>query len=129
MKEYTTNGILYTWELAGSEGASFILYPTDNNSKAEINAAKAELRHNHDVIWLRLANEDDRDYLYKGDIFRIPETKPLKWYQIEQDEATIRKARLQGLTPQQFVDTLVLPYIAATEQRYFLQHGQKMYGI
>lgn len=128
-KEYTKNGILYTWELASSEGASFILFPSATNTKEEIETAKNDIRNSQDVVWMKVANDDDRDYLYKSEIFRIPETRDLKWYQIAQDDKVLRKCRLQGLTPQQYVDKIVLPFIKETEAAFLETHGTKIYGI
>lgn len=129
MKEYTSNGIMYTWELASSEGASFILFPEEGTSKEEIEKAKQYLKNNQDVVWLKVANEDDRDYLYKSDYFRDPRTRPLKWYQIEQDEKLIRRERKKGTTPTDFVTNFVLPFIKQTEENMLEQHGENMYGI
>lgn len=109
MQEHTKNGIMYTWDIAGSQGASFILFPTEKNTAQEIAEAKNELRNSHDVVSLSIADENDRDYFYKGAIFRIPETKPLKWYQIEQDGKLLRRERKNGTTPEDFVKTFVLP--------------------
>lgn len=124
MKEYTTNGILYTWELAGSAGAAFIIYPEVGHTKKDIAAAKAELRAQHDVVSLHQATPEDWDRLYKGEIFRQPETKPLKWYEIEQDDEVIRRERLKGTTPANFVKDIVLPNIAVTTEKYVKRYGK-----
>lgn len=129
MNEYTSNGIMYTWELASSEGASFILFPSSDNTKSQISAAKTEIRRSRDVVSLKLANEEDLDYHFKSAIFREPETRKLKWYQIEQDEKVIRKARLEGINPNQFVQQYVLPNVAQTEQKMLEKFGNKIYGI
>ena len=50
MNEYTNNGIMYEWELAGSGGASFILFPNSDHTKEQIDAAKQELRNSRDVV-------------------------------------------------------------------------------
>ena len=129
MKEYTNNGIMYTWELAGSQGASFILFPTADNTQEQINAAKQELRNSHDVVSLRVASEEDMDDLYKTDYFRDKRVRPLKWYQIEQDEKLIRKARKAGVTIDQFVTDYVLPFTNLVEAKMLEKYGQKMYNF
>lgn len=128
MNEYTKNGILYTWELCSSEGASFILFPSPENTQEEINAAKLEIKSDHDCVWLRVANDDDRDYLYKTAIFREPDTKPLPWYQINQDETLIRKERIKGTAPADFVKRFILPFIKETEQLFLQKHGETIYN-
>jgi hypothetical protein len=129
MKEYTHNGILYTWELAGPQGASFILFPDEIHTKEDIDRAKAWLRDNQDVVWLKVANDDDRDDLYKSDYFRDPRTRPLKWYQIEQDEKLIRRERKKGTTPEEFVTLFVLPFVKETEIKMLEKHGENMYNF
>lgn len=129
MKEYTGNGILYTWDLAGSAGAAFILFPDANHTKADIDTAKAWLRDNHDVVRLHVATDEDRDYLYKGEIFQQPETKPLKWYEIEQDEKIIRRERLKGTSAADFVKNIVLPNVQQTHDKLLAKHGDKIYSI
>ncbi len=128
MKEYTKNGIMYTWELAGSQGASFILFPTADNTQEQINAAKQDLRDSRDVVSLRVASEEDMDDLYKSDYFRDPRTHALKWYQIEQDEKLIRKARKSGVTIEQFVTDYVLPFTNLVEAKMFAKFGDKIYS-
>lgn len=128
-EEKTSNGIMYTWDIASSQGASFILFPEATHTKEQIKQAKAEIRRNQDVVSMRVADENDRDYFYKGEIFRIPATRPLKWYQIEQDDKLLRRERKKGTTPQQFVDTFVLPFVKETEAKMLAKHGEKMYGI
>lgn len=120
---------MYTWDIASSQGASFILFPEATHTKEQIKQAKAEIRRNQDVVSMRVADENDRDYFYKGEIFRIPATRPLKWYQIEQDDKLLRRERKKGTTPQQFVDTFVLPFVKETEAKMLAKHGEKMYGI
>lgn len=129
MNEHTKNGIMYTWDIASSQGASFILFPESHHTQKQIKQAKAEIRNDHDVVSLKVADEDDRDYLYKGEIFRIPATRPLKWYQIEQDEKLLRKERKKGTTAQQFVDTFVLPFTKETEAKMLAKHGTKIYSL
>jgi hypothetical protein len=129
MKEQTKNGIMYTWDIASSQGASFILFPESTHTQEQIRQAKAEIRNDHDVVSLKVADENDRDYLYKGEVFSIPETKPLKWYQIEQDERLLRRERKKGTTAQEFVNTYVLPFVKEIEAKLLLKHGDKIYGL
>lgn len=126
MKEYTENGMLYTWELAGPNGASFILYPDQRHTKEDIDKAKALLRHNQDVVSLSIADDNDRDELFKADYFRDQRTRQLKWWQIEQDDKLIRKERKKGTTPTEFVTNFVLPFIKETEAKMLADHGKKM---
>ena len=121
--ERTKNGLLYSWDLVSSEGAAFILYPTPSHSQAEINAAEREIRHTQDVVRIHVANEDDRDYLYKTYIFEQPETKPLKWYEIEQDPEILRRERVKGTTPEAYVKNIVLPNVDATREKYIRRYG------
>lgn len=128
MLEYTSNGIGYTWELANCDGASFILFPTDKHSKAEINFAKKELHNNQDVVRLKIADRYDRINFYKSLIFKVPETRPLKWYQIEQDDKILERQFDAGTTPKQFVEKFVLPFVKETEAKNFQKYGDKMYN-
>lgn len=126
MLQVTANGIKFTEEITSVNGATITLYP-DNHTAEEIEVAKAEIRRDLDVVSMRVASEEDRDYLYKGEYFRIPSTRSLKWYQIEQDEKLIRRERKAGTTPAQFVERYVLPFVAEVEARYLLFYGESMY--
>lgn len=126
LQEITKNGIPYTWELSGSAGAAFILYPEPQHTEADIFNAKMWLRDNRDVVSIRTATEQDRDELYRAEIFRHPDTKPLKWYQIAANTehlATVRKYRTAGKTADDYVKIEVLPKIAETEKMYFEKYG------
>lgn len=120
-------GIPYTWDLAGSRGANFILYPTSDHSPELIAQAKNNLRVNHDVVSVHVATAEDRDRLYKEEYFRAPRTVPLRWYQIEQDEKLIRRERLKGTTPTEFVERFVLPFIKQTEAKFLETYGEHIY--
>ncbi len=126
MNEYTNNGIMYTWELAGSNGASFILFPNSDHTPEQIQAAKQELRDSRDVVALRVANDSDLDDQFITAIFRVPALKHLRWYEIDQDEKTVRKERLKGTSPFDYVQNIVLPNIEATKQRYIEKYGNKI---
>lgn len=129
MKEYTKNGIQYTWDIVSSEGASFILFPEPHHTKEDIKRAKSELRNSRDVVSLFIASEENRDYLYKSDIFQVPEVRKLKWYQVEQDEKLLRRERIKGTTPEEFVKTFVLPFIAETEAKFKAERGDRIYKL
>lgn len=124
--EYTANGIKYTWDLAGSQGASFLLFPERKHTKDDVQKAKAWLKDNHDVVSLKVANEDELDYEYRARIFEEPQTKPLKWYEMNVDNPTlIRMERKLGTTPLQYVEKWVLPYISITRENNIKKFGKE----
>lgn len=127
MTETTPNGIEFSEELVSSEGAAFILYPKETDTEEMIAAAKSYLKNARDVVSLRVASEEDLDDLYKSLYFRDPRTRELKWYQIEQEEKTIRQARKQGLTPEDFVTIHVLPYTQQVQARNEQRFGSSIY--
>lgn len=128
MIEYTKTGIKYHWEIVSSDGAGFILFPTpEQNTKEQIAQAKDEIRSNRDTVYIRLASEYDRDHLYKSEIFDEPEARSLHWYQINDDEELIRRERLKGTTPQEYVQLYVLPFIKETEEKRREALGDKIY--
>jgi hypothetical protein len=47
-------GIPFTWELAGSAGATFNLIALPDTTKEQIDAAKAKLRAQRDVVSMRV---------------------------------------------------------------------------
>ena len=51
---HTSSGMAYFDELAGPHGVVFTLFPKKGASKEEIKTAKAELRHNRDVVGLSI---------------------------------------------------------------------------
>jgi hypothetical protein len=105
------------------------LFPNESHSKEDIAKAKAWLRDNQDVVWLKVADDDDQDDLYKSEYFSDPRTRALKWYQIEQDDNLIRRERKKGTTPADFVTNFVLPFIKETEAKMLAEHGEKMYNF
>lgn len=46
----TSNGIPYTWGLAGPDGAWFMLIATPDTSEEELQSAKEQLRRERDVV-------------------------------------------------------------------------------
>lgn len=124
----TSNGIPFTEEIYSSRGASFVLFPiTDKQSTSEeISKAKAEIRDQRDAVSIKVAGDSELDDLYKSAYFRDARVKPLRWYQIEQDERLIRAERKKGTTPTEFVDQFVIPFVAETEKKYRKKFGDKI---
>lgn len=54
----TPNGIIYDYELAGSMGADFYLFPATWHTKEDIEEAKEYLRTQHDVVSLYIGHID-----------------------------------------------------------------------
>lgn len=129
MYEYTNTGMKYTSYLMGSRGAGFILFPDPEHNSQQITAAIAELRATRDLIRVRIATEDDRDFIYMREIFRQPGVPGLRWYQINTDAKLIRRERLKGTSPKKYADTYVLPFIEQTEERYRNALGDDIYEI
>lgn len=127
--ETTTNGIRFTEEIVSINGAAFILFP-EGHSKADIKAAKREIRSQRDVVSIRVASETDRDEQYRSEIYSIPETRALRWYEINGDDyKLIRRERLKGTSPQEYVNTFVLPCVKETHEANLKEFGTKIYGI
>lgn len=63
--EETDNHIKYDWWLNGPHGANFELYPVKGrNTQAEIVAAKAQLRKEHDVCYIRVKWVTEEEWRY-----------------------------------------------------------------
>ncbi len=130
MTEYTPNGIMYTWEIAGPKGASFMLFPDEKHTKADVSAAGVWIRDNRDVVYMSLAQEEDRDDLYRAEIFRHPHCRGLKWYEINADNMKlIRKCRKVKMTVQQYVESHVIGQENQTHINNFNLRGSKIYDI
>lgn len=127
-EEKTPNGILFSEEITSINGTSFILFPEDSHTSEDIKQAKKWLRNERDVVSIIVASEDDRDYLYKGEYFRHKDVRPLKWYEINQDEALIRRERKKGTSIDEFVNTYVLPMVEQVHADFLKQYGDKIYG-
>lgn len=82
MYEQTSKGTIYYWELAGSQGASFIVFA---NGK-EYQQAKAEIIRNRDVVHIRRANQYDYYCKFRQEVFADELTQSLQWWQIDFDE-------------------------------------------
>lgn len=126
LTEKTQNGIEYTEEIISCNGAAFILYPSRSHSPEMVKAAIAEIRSARDVVRIRIATEEDRDYLYCSEIFRHPECAELKWYEINQDEKLIRSERQKGTTVAKFVRCFVIPWVQETRERNLKKYGDKI---
>ena len=48
--DHNVGGVTYDWELAGSSGASFRLHRLPDHTDEQIDAAKAKLRRERDVV-------------------------------------------------------------------------------
>jgi len=132
MKTYekTTNGIEYTDEIASSDGASFILYPTAEHTTEQVKEAVRELFDNRDVVSMKVANERDWDERYRSEIFAHPLTRPLKWYEINADDYDIlHKERLKGTTVEDYVKQYVVPFSAETKARNLEKYGNKIFEL
>jgi hypothetical protein len=88
----TVNTIEYTWELAGSQGASFVLFPDKNHTEEQIRDAKSALRQQRDVVSIRLATREDRLYQYWGAIFKEAEKQGMKSSDIDYNHKLISKS-------------------------------------
>lgn len=104
-QEFASNGVRYKWDLAGANGASFIVFK-ENHSDEEIKSAIAEIRNRHDVVCLRQASRWDllddywsKVYVYAEDMYF------LSWTQIQKDVPELFNAIRTGKTPQEYVDS------------------------
>ena len=130
MTEKTSNGIPYTWDISSSTGADFILFPEPHHTDADVLNAKIEIRAERDVVSLRIANEDDRDDLYRSEIFRHPEVRKLKWYQIDADNYKfIRKCRRADMSIDDYVKNHALPFVEKTEAENLRVSGTSIYDL
>jgi hypothetical protein len=128
--EKTSNGIMYTEHIASSEGAGFVLFPEGTHTVKMIKDAIREIMNSRDVVSIRTANENDRDELYRTEIFRNPATRPLKWYEINADnKQLIRAERLKGTSADDYVNRYVLPFTAQTKAHNLEQFGDKIFEI
>lgn len=130
MKEYTKNGIRYTWDISSSDGADFMLFPEDKHTPEDVMLAKIEIRGERDVVTLKIATDDDRDELYRSDVFSHPQVKPLKWFQINADNyRLIRKCRKSGMSIDEYVNKHVLPCVEQIENANLEILGSAIYSL
>jgi hypothetical protein len=64
-----------------------------------------------------------------GEVFKHPLVRHLKWYEINAYLETIREARLKGTTVEDYIKSLVLPYVAETKSRNLEKYGDKIFEI
>ena len=104
-QKFASNGVRHKWDLAGSSGASFIVFKDDHSSE-EVKVAIAEIRCQRDVVCLRLANRYDLVDDYWGKVFRYAEdTYFLNWQQINKDMPELFNSVRTGKTPEEYVDS------------------------
>ena len=126
--EKTTNGVMYTESIVSSNGAGFILYPDEHHTKKIIKDAIAEIKRNRDVVSVRMANDEDRDDLYRTEIFRHPAVRPLRWYEINADnKQLLRTERLKGTSTDEYVNHFVLPFTKQTKASNQERFGDKIF--
>lgn len=107
----TTNGIEYSWQLAGANGASFILFPNKNHTKDMIVRAISELRSTRDVVTIRSANFNDRINRYESEIYKDPRVRNLKSYQFSVDHSLLKTEFQKGTYSNDFVTYFIIPNI------------------
>jgi len=128
--EKTRNGIEYMDEIAGCEGAAFILFPNSAQTPEMIREAIAEIFRDRDVVGLRVANEKDWDERYRSEIFAHPFTRSLHWYEINaDDEIKLRAERLKGTSVVDYINQYVLPCTVETKQRNIERYGDDILKI
>lgn len=128
--EKTTNGVMYTESIISVNGAGFVLFPDRNHTPKMVKDAIAEIKHNRDVVSIRVANEDDRDELYRTEIFRHPAVRSLKWYEINADDIQLLRAeRLKGTSADEYVNKYVLPLTEQTKSDNLERFGDKIFDF
>ena len=70
----------------------------------------------NNIIIIRIADEDDKDELFRNDIFI--EKKRLGWYLIEESNDVLRKERAQGTSPVEYFINVILPQAEKLKQEY-----------
>lgn len=124
------NGIEYTEEIASSEGASFVLFPTARHTTEMVKAAIREIFNNRDVVSMKVANERDWDERYRTEIFAHPQSRHLKWYEISADDyEVLRRERVKGTAVADYVRDFVLPFVAETKAKNLERFGDKIFDI
>jgi len=128
--EKTTNGVMYTEAIISVNGAGFVLFPDRNHTPKMVKEAIAEIRQNRDVVSIRVANEDDRDELYRTEIFRHPAVRPLKWFEINADDKQLlRTERLKGTSADEYVTHFVLPFTEQAKSDNLERFGDKIFDF
>ena len=123
MKKYTSDFILYMPDFFENDDFGFILFPEPHHTIKQIHNSKNELiRHFNDAI-IRIADEDDKDELFRNDIFI--EKKRLGWYLIEESNDVLRKERAHGTTPVEYFINVILPQAEKLKQEYLASQMYK----
>lgn len=124
----TSNGISYSEEIASIKGASFLLFPDEMHTKEMIAIAIKEIRNSRDVNSIKVATDNDRDELFRWDIFINPLVRKLRWYEVNAGDYTIiRRERVKGTSVEDYILRFVLPCIADTVQSNFDRFGYQIF--
>jgi len=129
MKAYekTSNGIEYYDEIAGPDGAGFILYPTAEHTPEMIKSAVRELFNDRDVVSMKVADAKDWDERYRTEIFANPLVRTLRWYEINADDyKLLRREREKGTQPDEYIKSFVLPLTAETKALNLNKYGEQI---
>jgi hypothetical protein len=125
--EKTSNGIEYTDEIASSDGAAFVLYPTAEHTQEMVKAAIRELFNERDVVAMKVADTRDWDERYRSEIFAHPWTHALRWFEINADDYDLlRQEREKGTPPEEYIKAFVLPFTAETKAANLNKYGDKI---
>ena len=60
--ETTDNGMKYDWYVTGPQGARFNLYRLESHTKEQIEAAKAQLKREQDVVKIYVIKVSQKDW-------------------------------------------------------------------
>jgi hypothetical protein len=116
--EYTSKGVAYSWDLCGPQGAAFVVYLNEEQTRQDYYNAVHELKNSRDVVCIRQAHTEDWDEIYRNAIFCHKDTKHLKYYQINDDRRLIRKCRLEKMSIDEYVKVHVLPMADILKERH-----------
>jgi hypothetical protein len=83
-QEFTSNGVRYKWDLAGPDGAGFVIYK-DNHTEEEVKKAIKEIRNQRDVVTLRRASPEEVVEQFLKDVVEIAMQKGLTFFQVRYD--------------------------------------------
>jgi len=125
--EKTSNGIEYTDEIAGPDGAGFVLYPTAEHTPEMIKSAVTELFNNRDVVAMKVADARDWDERYRTEIYANSLIRTLRWFDINADDyELLRREREKGTPPEEYIKTFVLPLTAETKASNLDKYGEQI---
>ena len=123
MKKYTSDFILYMPDFFEDDEFGFILFPEQHHTIKQIHNSKNELKRHYNDAIIRIADEDDKDELFRNDIFI--EKKRLGWYLIEESNDVLRKQRTQGTSPVEYFINVILPQAEKLKQEYLASQMYK----